>query len=355
MSAQRGNVYETRNGYGIRWREGDQRRYQSGFRTKTEARTWFRDQIAPRLHRVAPSAEITFDEFCELFLSRHAGQASTVATLRDRLTSARAHFGDWTLAELEFAANDIAAWRSTLPEGSRYRLTNALRQVFEAAKRWRYIARNPAVEMGPNPQPRAEEIEPFSREQIEHLAAEMGPIYGPLVVFVAETGLRTNEWVALERRDVDRAGAITVQRRYAKGELTPYPKTVRSRRRIPLTARALEAVESLPARIDTPLLFPASRGGHIGLDTWRTRDWYSALDATGIARRGPYCLRHTFATEALAAGISTFELSRLMGTSLEMIERTYAHYSRDTEEHIRARLNARSAHMGVSWASDDSD
>ena len=38
-----------------------------------------------------------------------------------------------------------------------------------------------------------------------------------------------------------------------------------------------------------------------------------ALDAAGIVRRGPYHLRHTFATEALAAGVSIFELSRLMG------------------------------------------
>ena len=55
-------------------------------------------------------------------------------------------------------------------------------------------------------------------------------------------------------------------------------------------------------RLDTPLLFPAARGGHIGLDTWRTREWYPALEAAGLRRRGPYQLRHTFATEALTAG-----------------------------------------------------
>jgi hypothetical protein len=31
-------------------------------------------------------------------------------------------------------------------------------------------------------------------------------------------------------------------------------------------------------------------GKHIGLDTWRTREWYAALDAAGIARRGRYHL-----------------------------------------------------------------
>jgi integrase len=66
----------------------------------------------------------------------------------------------------------------------------------------------------------------------------------------------------------------------------------------------------------------------------------------------PVCLRHTFATEALAGGISTFELSRLMGSSIEMIERTYGHLARDSEDAIRTRLESRSALTGVRWASD---
>jgi integrase len=73
-----------------------------------------------------------------------------------------------------------------------------------------------------------------------------------------------------------------------------------------------------------------------------TRDWYPALEAAGIRKRGPYALRHTFATEVLAGGISTFELSRLMGTSLEMLESTYGHLVRDSEDRIRERLEARS-------------
>lgn len=133
--------------------------------------------------------------------------------------------------------------------------------------------------------------------------------------------------------------------------LTRYPKTKRSRRRVPLTARALNAVESLPPRVDTPLLFPAAQGGYIGLDTWRTRESYPALDAVELAKRGPYALRHTFATEALAAGVSTFELARLMGTSVAMIDRTYGHLARDSEESIRARLDARADRSGAEVAS----
>jgi integrase len=339
-----GSVYRTAAGYGIRWPEDGGRPHKAGFKNKTEARRWFAANVAPRLDRGGtPSPDITFDAFAALFLARHGATVSdrTCKTLEERLAPARRVFGDWTLAELEGAADDIARWRATLTSTSRYRLTLALRQCLNAAQRWGYIGRNPAVDAGRNPEPRAEELLPFTPEEITALAVELGPLYGPLVVFAAETGLRTNEWTASERRDIDRNGpAVIVQRRYADGVLTPYPKT--QRRRVPLTPRALAAIDALPPRLDTPLLFPAPKGGHIGLDTWRTREWYPALDAAGIQRRGPYHLRHTFATEALAAGVSIFQLARLMGASVKTIDRTYGHLAHDSENHLRDLLASRS-------------
>ena len=312
---------------------------------KTEARRWFAENVAPRLRRGAPSSEITFDVFCDLFLDRHGPTVatSTRRTLEERLASSRERFGSFTLRELEGAAADVAKWRADLPAPSRYRLTSATRQALGATVRWKYIVNNPAIEAGRNPQPRNEELWPFEPEQVDALVVELGARFGPIAVVAAETGLRPEEWIALERRDVDRSPALTVQRKFANGVLAPYPKTHRSRRRVPLTARALAALELLPPRLDTPLVFPAAEGGYIGLDSWRTREWYPALEAAGIAQRGPYCLRHTFATEALAAGVSIFELARLMGTSVAMIDRTYGHLARDSEASILERLEARGA------------
>jgi integrase len=344
-----GSLYRTKTGWGIRWPEDGRRPHQDGFNTKNSARRWFTENIAPRLDRGAPSPEITFDAFCDRFLDRHGATVSkrTRKTLAERLKPSREAFGDWTLAELEGAADDIARWRAGLTRTSRYRLTLALRQALGAAVRWRYMTRNPAIAAGRNPGPRSEELLPFTPEEIDALDLELGPMYGPLVVFAAETGLRTNEWIPLERRDIDRSGpAALVQRRYTDGVLTPYPKTVDSRRRVPLSARALGALDRLPPRLDTKLVFPAARGGYIGLDGWRTRHWYPALEAAGIKQRGPYQLLHTFATEALAAGISIFELSRVMGTSAKMIDRTYGHMARDSEQAIRARLDARAGRSG---------
>jgi integrase len=339
-----GSIFKTRDGYGIRWPEDGRRPQRTGFKTKTEARRWFNENISPRLDRSSPSPDITFDAFCDVFLARHGATVSkrTRQTLTERLAPAREVFGTFTLREVEGAAGDIARWRAGLADSSRYRLSGALRQVFAAAVRWGYLRANPAVDAGRNPQPRKEELHPFERDEVDVLAVELGPAYGPLVVFAAETGLRTNEWAALERRDIDRDGpAIAVQRRVSDGVLTPYPKTARSRRRVPLTPRASEALGLLPARIDTPLLFPAAKGGYIGLDSWRTRDWYPALDAAGIPRRGPYHLRHTFATEALAAGTPIWELARFMGASVKTIDYTYGHLARDSEQAFRARLAAR--------------
>ena len=78
----------------------------------------------------------------------------------------------------------------------------------------------------------------------------------------------------------------------------------------------------------TPLLFPAERGGYLDLHNFRSREWKPAQRAAKIEPlRRIYDLRHTFATFALRAGVSTFDLSRYMGASLTMTDRHYGHRS----------------------------
>jgi hypothetical protein len=53
-----------------------------------------------------------------------------------------------------------------------------------------------------------------------------------------------------------------------------------------------------------------------------------------------YDLRSTFASRALAAGASVFELGRIMGTSMAMIERHYGTLIEGAGADIARRLDA---------------
>ena len=122
--------------------------------------------------------------------------------------------------------------------------------------------------------------------ELDLVAGELSPAFGPIRVFAALTGLRPCEWMALERPDVDhQAGVVTVRRTVVNGTMKPYGKTDRSLRAVPLPLRAAEALEGLPVRLDTRLLFPAVRGGPIALQPWRWREWNPALRAADLEHR----------------------------------------------------------------------
>jgi integrase len=169
-----------------------------------------------------------------------------------------------------------------------------------------------------------------------------------MVLFAAATGLRPGEWLALEHRDVDREAQVVYVRRTFRNGRIKTPKTKASVRAVPLQAIALAALDELPRPgPEGLLLFPSAKGGYFDLHNFRNRYWRPAQKAAGIMPlRRVYDLRHTFATFALRAGISTFDLSRYMGTSLAMIDRHYGHLARDGREHaIRLLDNYKTAEV----------
>jgi len=204
------------------------------------------------------------------------------------------------------------------------------------------MTRNPAKAAGRNPKPPPRAVRAFTRAELDAIAAELAPAFRTLPLFAAATGLRPEEWQALERGDVDRrAGLVHVRRSVSSGAVVDLGKTERSRRQVPLSPWAEDALDAIPPRLDTPLVFPAQRDGILNLDNWRRREWAPAIEVSGTRKPARiYDLRSTFASNALAAGIGAFELAKVMGTSIEMIERHYGALLDGASAGIASRLAA---------------
>ena len=356
---QQGQVFElTTHGRGgerlwaYRFRmggRGSKRIQQGGFASEQDAREALERELERMRRERRISRSLTLSELVEVYLAQHDVQLVTIAKLRWLLAKATAVFGDRRIGEL--TSHEIAAWRMTLAPGHRFEATQALRQVLHRAVAWGMIDSNPAKVGVDNPVPRRKEQRPFeSWAELEALAEAIGPRYGPMIVFAATTGLRPAEWIALEKRDLDRdARVVYVRRSFTKGALKR-PKTDASMRAVPLQARALDALDRISGQDDSPLLFPGDRGGYLDIHHFRPFHWRPAQLAAGIdPLRRVYDLRHTFATFALRAGIWTFDLSRYMGASLTMIDRHYGHLARDGREHAIHLLDSLSCGQRPPW------
>jgi integrase len=317
---------------------GSERPQVGGFMTREEAEKALR-KVLDRLGPGGGRMTITLAEFVDEYVEMHQAAPVTIAKLRWLLGKATAVLGEKRLADL--SPREVYAWRLTVPEGHRFEATQALRQVLNRAVAWGLLDYNAAKLGVPNPARRAREKRPFeSWRQVEDVAAELGPVYGPMVIFAAATGLRPSELFGLDRRDVDRRlGVVYVRRAYANGRIKD-TKTRLSTRAVPLQAKALAALDQLPAS-DNPILFPNTRGDRIDFRIFGRKHWRPAQTKAGIDPvRGLYDLRHTYATFALRAGVPVFAVSRFMGTSIAMIDRHYGHLANDSRDHAVALMDA---------------
>ena len=291
----RGSVFTTRDGYGIRWPENGKRPQQTGFTTKTEARRWFAEQ---RRAEAAHAAHRRADDHLRRVL-----RPLPRAARRDRRRRGRRTTLDERLAASRDAVRRLAARASsrapppTSPPGGR-----ALRHVALPADARRCGRRSAPPSAGATspatrPSRRAATRSRAPRSCCRSLArrstrspSSSARAYGPLVVFAAETGLRTNEWVGARapRRRPRRARRHRPAPRTPTASLTAVPEdgalaaprpahhaSARRARGAPAAARHAAAVPRRP------------RAATSSLDNWRTREWYPALEAAGIAQARP--------------------------------------------------------------------
>ena len=346
-SKQRGSVVKRGKTWQARWYdENGLRQSRAGFETKTAAADW----LEPKVDEVlalrrgdlpTPDRIPTVNELVQDYLATHEVDPATTKKLAYELGHATRAFDGRRIDSLRTL--ELSTWRATLPARSRHNPFGSFKAVLEHAVTLGLLQTNPAARI-PNKRSRLDEnreIRPLgSWDDVDAIADELAERYTPIPTVLVGTGLRPEELYGLEWRDVDlKAAVLNVERVFTQGVLKPCLKSDRQRRRVPLRSRVVEALEALPRGFGETPVFLDRRGHRVNHTTFRMRHWGPALRAAGLDHRGVYATRHTFAAWSIRAGVNLFYLSRVMGTSVAMIDKTYGHLVPDSDEYLRGLLD----------------
>jgi integrase len=212
-----------------------------------------------------------------------------------------------------------------------------LHGIFRHAMKKGWASANPVAAVD---RPRDDSVDPdiryLQREEVEALLRavpddELGRIERPLYLVAATCGLRQGELVALRWRDVDWvAGVIRVRRNYTRRQWGT-PKSKRSSRAVPMIRRVAGELDLLfqasPFRDDDDLVFGHPILGTV-LDASKLRKRFvSAIEDAEVRPVRFHDLRHTFGTQAAAAGVPLRTLQEWMGHRDYKTTLIYADYA----------------------------
>ncbi len=215
-----------------------------------------------------------------------------------------------------------------------------LKMILRTAVRRRFVREDPTEHVRGLRAP-ATEVDPLDPDMVMAFLDACPSWWRPYFTVAFWTGARPNELAALKWGDVDPArGILRIRAGRYRGKEGP-PKTASSVRDIDLlppvveslkAQKAQQAAERLKRGRGAPeagqdYVFTGPEGGLLNVNALRDRYWYPTLMTAGLSRRTMYQTRHTFASNALAAGEAPSWVAAMLGhTSPEMLFSVYARY-----------------------------
>jgi integrase len=203
-----------------------------------------------------------------------------------------------------------------------------LRQFFEFCRDREWTAKNPARALKVHRTREANEVMPYTRDEIVKIIAACDEIgrssyerrrARAMVLLMRYAGLRISDVVTLERNHVR---GVYLGKRTVKNHRTI---------QVELPRVVLEALDVLPppkaAAQDNLRFFYSDKTGLRSLvkAAWRTLD--AVFKRSGVVGAHPHRFRHTLASELLGKGGSIEKVAGILGDSPAIIRRYYAKWT----------------------------
>jgi integrase len=237
---------------------------------------------------------------------------------------------------------------------------NVLAPELKQAVKWRLLSQNPC-DLCELPRIVKKEMNCFTPEETSVFleAAKFDRLYAAFVLAI-ETGMRPEEYLGLQWKDVDLVnGALSVKRALVLlkggGFVFTEPKTKQSRRSLPISKALISALKDhrktqLEARMkighvhkDHDLVFATELGTPINYRNFDQRHFKKIIRSAGLRQIRLYDLRHTTATLLLSKGVNPKIVSERLGhASIVLTLDTYSHVlpsmQREATEHLETMM-----------------
>jgi integrase len=205
-----------------------------------------------------------------------------------------------------------------------------LRAILEDAVNAGLCAHNPTkgVSTAKQAKKKAKALTP---EQVHALAKECGK-YGNLIEFLAATGLRINEALALQVGDLDLANSkVQVVRTWtmtSSGQKILGATKSREERSISLSEQMVELITPLTkSKAKSDYLFVGSNGDALDYGYFRRAYFIKAVKSLGFDDVTIHWLRHTCASMLIRIGAPITTISEILGhSSIKITLDTYSHW-----------------------------
>jgi integrase len=335
-------IYKRGSRYMIAYRENGKQRYET-FRTLDEARR-AKSARATDIERgeFEGRSRITLHEYARAWVERYQGRGrrgfreGTRDEYKRLLEAYALKFFPAGLRLTEITPSGIAGFVGwlcdpakqegrTLGDQTVRNIVTPLRACLATAVREGLIrSGNPARDVDLPHRPTAaeseeEEVRAMSHEELSTLLGMLPDSWRMFFLFLASTGLRISEAVALQWRHLELDGStphVKARRALVKGRMGP-PKSKYGKREIPLDhALVLELREHRKAS-EWPgaedLVFPASNGAPLNQGNVRRRVLKPAREEACLEWVGFHAFRHTCASMLFAEGRNAVQVQRWLG------------------------------------------